>query len=40
MCCDEGKCEQCDSPKNPDDCSEEQIKKCHGDEQGHPCADK
>ena len=22
----------------PEDCSPEQIRKCHGDVQGHPCA--
>ena len=24
----------------PGECSPEQIKECHGDEKGHPCAEK
>ena len=24
---------------NPEGCSAEQIKKCHGDEKDHPCVD-
>ena len=31
----------CEKPKDlvskPEECSPEQIKKCHGDVKGHPC---
>jgi len=31
----------CQKPRalkgKPQDCSQEQIKKCHGDAKGHPC---
>lgn len=34
----------CQKPKHligkPEECSPEQIKKCHGDAKEHPCADK
>ena len=33
----DGKC--CEKPKDPKECSEEQIKKCHGDNAVHPCED-
>ena len=40
--CDEKKC--CEKPEElkekPEDCSSEQIKKCHGDVKKHPCTDK
>ncbi|MBN1510617.1 MAG: hypothetical protein JXB13_01250 [Phycisphaerae bacterium] len=40
MCCNE-KQEGCQKPKNltgkPEDCSPEQIRKCHGDMDAHPC---
>jgi len=40
MCCEEK--EGCRAPENltgkPEDCSPEQIRKCHGDAQEHPCA--
>jgi hypothetical protein len=39
--CDKGKCQK---PKElvgkPEECSPEQIKKCHGDVKGHPCVTK
>ncbi|NQU41809.1 hypothetical protein HQ520_00890 [bacterium] len=32
----------CQKPKqlksNPQECAQEQITKCHGDDKGHPCA--
>ncbi len=35
---------ECQRPKDligkPEKCSPEQIKKCHGDEKEHPCAEK
>ncbi len=40
MCCDQEKCQKCTEPRDPAECSPEQIKQCHGDEEGHPCADK
>ena len=34
-------CCGCQKPENaetkPEECSPEQIKECHGDEEGHPC---
>ena len=37
--CDKRKC--CEKPKElkdqPEDCSPEQIEKCHGDAKTHPC---
>jgi len=34
----------CQKPENlkgkPEECSPEQIKKCHGDVKHHPCTDK
>ena len=39
MCCQEK--ESCQKPENlkgePEECSPEQIKKCHGDVEEHPC---
>jgi ArsR family transcriptional regulator len=36
--------EKCQKPKEligkPEDCSPEQIKKCHGDVKEHPCETK
>jgi len=41
MCCNK-KQEGCQRPENlsdrPEDCSSEQIRKCHGDVETHPCA--
>ena len=41
MCCDKDKC--CGQPEKPKDkpseCSDEQIKDCHGDVKQHPCTD-
>ncbi len=41
MCCDEGQ-EGCRKPENltgePQDCSPEQIRTCHGHADDHPCA--
>ncbi len=35
---DKKTCEKPDQLKGkPEDCSSEQIKKCHGDEKKHPC---
>ena len=40
-CCnDEKKCERPDQLKGkPEDCSPEQIRKCHGDDPSHPCVE-
>ncbi len=36
-------CKGCQHPEklegDPADCSEEQIRECHGDVQGHPCVE-
>jgi hypothetical protein len=36
--------EKCEKPENlkttPEECTPEQIKKCHGEAKGHPCADE
>ena len=41
--CEEGKC-GCQKPEEPvgkpEECSPEQIKKCHGDVEEHPCESK
>ena len=42
MCCrNEKKQEGCRRPKDlkgkPEDCTPEQVKKCHGDVREHPC---
>jgi hypothetical protein len=34
----DGEC--CGKPEDPKECSEEQIKECHGDEDKHPCDEK
>ena len=36
--CPKEKC--CGEKKDPKECSEEQIKKCHGDVKEHPCEEK
>lgn len=42
MCCKERQ-DGCQKPENltgkPENCSEEQIRKCHGDEDSHPCVE-
>jgi hypothetical protein len=39
MCCEKSK--GCQKPKElkttPKECTPEQIRKCHGDDAGHPC---
>jgi hypothetical protein len=39
MCCNEK--QNCQKPENlkdkPENCSKEQIEKCHGNAKGHPC---
>ena len=38
MCCEKTKCQRPEELKGkPSQCSAEQIKKCHGDDKGHPC---
>jgi hypothetical protein len=41
MCCCKNKKEGCQKPENlkdqPQNCTAEQIKECHGDAQEHPC---
>ena len=39
--CDQkqGCCKPKECKDKPEDCSSEQIKKCHGDEKGHPCTE-
>jgi len=41
MCCCNEEKKGCQKPKNltgkPEDCSPEQIRKCHGDVKEHPC---
>jgi hypothetical protein len=40
MCEKESKCQKPDELKGkPEQCSPEQIKKCHGDAKKHPCTD-
>jgi len=37
-CCEKRGCQKPENLKGvPEDCSEEQIKKCHGDDKSHPC---
>ena len=40
--CENGKC--CQEPERlkgkPQDCTSEQIEKCHGDNEEHPCEEK
>jgi hypothetical protein len=42
MCCGEGHC--CQKPEElkgkPEECTPEQIRKCHGDVENHPCVEK
>ncbi len=42
MCCNERQ-ESCRKPEEltgkPEDCSPEQIRKCHGDADAHPCVE-
>lgn len=42
MCCNENQ-RGCQKPENltgkPGECTAEQIRKCHGNVQGHPCAE-
>ncbi len=42
MCCKDEK-KKCEKPENlegsPQDCSEEQIKECHGEEKKHTCCE-
>ena len=41
MCCEKQKCMKPEELKDePEACSPEQIKKCHGDVKEHPCAKK
>jgi hypothetical protein len=41
MCEQETQCERPDQlAGKPEQCSAEQIRKCHGDVKGHPCAAK
>jgi hypothetical protein len=44
MCCCNDKKEGCRKPENlkgkPEDCSPEQIRKCHGDVKKHSCLAK
>ena len=38
MCEMNGTCRKLENLKDkPEECSEEQIRKCHGDAAGHPC---
>ena len=39
--CDQKKgcCKPKECKDKPEDCSSEQIKKCHGDDKGHPCTE-
>ena len=43
MCCCNDKKEGCQKPENlngkPEDCTPEQIRKCHGSDKDHPCVD-
>lgn len=36
--------DRCQKPENlktrPEECTPEQIRKCHGDNKSHPCSDK
>lgn len=41
MCDEKNRCEKPEELKGkPEDCSPEQIKKCHGDEKEHPCVER
>ena len=40
MCNEKNCCQKPEELKGkPEECSPEQIKKCHGDEKDHPCVD-
>jgi len=40
MCGEKEKCQKPDQLKGkPEDCSPEQIEKCHGEVEGHPCTE-
>lgn len=42
MCCNEEQ-KNCRKPENltgkPEDCSPEQIRECHGEQENHPCVE-
>ena len=42
MCCDEEQ-EGCQRPENltgdPEDCTPDEIRECHGDDDAHPCVE-
>ncbi|MFW5893955.1 MAG: hypothetical protein ACOCUY_02350 [Verrucomicrobiota bacterium] len=42
MCCKD-KNQSCEQPENlkgtPQDCTPEQVRKCHGDAESHPCVE-
>ena len=41
MCDDKKGCCKPDELKGrPQECSPEQVKKCHGDDESHPCVEK
>ena len=44
MCCSNEKKEECQKPENlkdkPENCTPEQIRKCHGEQKEHPCIAK
>lgn len=41
MCDSKSGCQKPSELKGkPEDCSPEQIKKCHGDSAGHPCVEQ
>ena len=43
MCCRDEKKQDCQKPENlkdkPENCTPEQIQKCHGESKAHPCTD-
>ena len=41
MCSAENKCEKLENLKtNPEECTPEQVKECHGDVEVHPCVEE
>ena len=41
MCAEKDRCQKPEELKGkPEECSPEQIKKCHGDEKEHPCVNR
>ena len=42
--CPDGKDQGCEKPENlkgkPQECSPDQVRKCHGDAKTHPCTSK